>query len=399
MSKKQPAEPGIEAPTRFIPLSIPEVRGNEWKYIKECLDTGWVSSAGSYVNNFEEKVRDYLGSKYAVAVINGTSALHVSLLACDVQPGDEVIVPTLTFIATANAVRYCGAYPVFMDCEPDTLCIDVQKVSDFMNNECQRHRDGYTYNKQTDRRIKAIIPVHVFGHPADMDALLDVSEKNNIDIIEDATESLGSEYNGRKSGSLGKTGCLSFNGNKIITTGGGGMVVTDDATIANTARHLTTQARSDPFEYDHDDIGYNYRLTNIQAAMGVAQMERLDEYVTIKRKNASLYRELLSGLEWVEFLWEKPWARSNFWFYTIKVPGKHKAPLMEHLILKNIQVRPVWKLLHTLPMYRDFQAYVIEKAGEAYDTCINLPCSVGLKDEEIKFVGEQIRYYFKKSPL
>lgn len=378
----------------FIPLSVPEISGNEWKYVKDCLDTGWVSSVGSYVSRFEEMVADYVGAKYAVATVNGTSALHVSLIACGVQPNDEVIVPTLTFIAPVNIIRYCNAYPVFMDCDMDTLCIDVQKITDFIKGECTQQKDGYTYNKKTNRRLKAVIPVHIFGHPVDMDGLIEICTKYNIDIIEDATESLGSEYKGEKTGSSGKTGCFSFNGNKIITTGGGGIIVTDDESIAKRARHLTTQAKSDPFEYDHDEIGYNYRLTNIQAAMGVAQMERLDVFIDIKRRNYSVYKSLFSDIEGVEIFSEKKWAKSNFWFYTIKVSKEHKKPLMEFLLAKDIQVRPIWKLIHTLPMYRDAQSYTIDNAVKVYETCINLPCSVSLQEKDITFVVNNIQNYF-----
>jgi len=378
---------------KTIPLSEPEIIGDEWKYIKDCLDTKWVSSAGEYVSRFEKAVSGYVGAKYAIAAVNGTASLHISLLACGVKPNDEVIVPALTFIAPVNTVRYCGAYPVFVDCNPDTLCVDVQKVNDFINEECEQRDDSYTYNKKSNRRIKAIIPVHVFGHPADMDELIKICEKNNIDIIEDATESLGSEYKGRKTGSFGKAGCFSFNGNKIITAGGGGMIVTDNKKIADRARHLTTQAKKDSFEYDHDEIGFNYRLTNIQAALGVAQMEKLADFISIKRKNAFLYKQLLSGIDEAEFLWEKSGAKSNFWFYTIRVPKTHKKKLINFLLSKDIQVRPVWKLIHSLPMYKKCQAYRIEEAVKAYETCINLPCSVGLKQEEIEFIVNNIKEF------
>lgn len=380
----------------MIPLSEPEISGNEWKYIKECLDAGWVSSAGTYVDKFEKTVAAYVETKYAVATVNGTSALHASLIACSIGPDDEVIVPTLTFIAPVNTVRYCGANPVFMDCTPETLCIDVQKTADFISGRCERRKDGFTYNKKTGRKIKAIIPVHVFGHPADMDGLLEVCGKGNIDIIEDATESLGSEYREKKTGSLGKAGCFSFNGNKIITTGGGGMVVTDDKHLSEKIRHLCTQAKKDPFEYDHDAVGYNYRLTNLQAAMGVAQMERLDDFIAIKRKNASLYRKLLSGIEEIEFLWEADSVKNNFWFYTVRLSKGHKKALMERMLSKNIQVRPIWKLIHTLPMYKDCQVYAINNVVEAYESCINLPCSVGLREEEIEVVVKSIKGYFGK---
>jgi perosamine synthetase len=379
-----------------IPLSEPLISGNEWKYVKDCLDTGWVSSAGGYVNKLEKMTADYVGTKYAVATVNGTSALHVSLIACGIRTDDEVIVPTLTFVAPVNVVRYCGGYPVFMDCDPDTLCMDVQKVSDFLNKGCREGRDGYLYNKKSKRRIKAIIPVHIFGHPAEMDKLIKICKKNNIDIIEDATESLGSEYKGRKTGSFGKIGCFSFNGNKIITTGGGGMVVTDNIKIAKKVRHLSTQAKKDNFEYDHDEIGYNYRLSNMQAAMGLAQMERIQEFVDIKRRNASMYSDLMSGVKGVKFLWENAQVKSNFWFYTIRVPKRHKKKLINYLLSKNIQVRPVWKLIHTLPMYKSAQTYRIENAVKAHETCINLPCSLSLGKKEIEYVAGNIRNYFSR---
>lgn len=378
----------------FIPLSVPEISGNEWRYVKDCLDTGWVSSVGSYVSRFEEMVADYVGAKYAVATVNGTSALHVSLIACGVQPNDEVIVPTLTFIAPVNIIRYCNAYPVFMDCDMDTLCIDVQKITDFIKGECIQQKDGYTYNKKTNRRLKAIIPVHIFGHPVDMDGLIEICTKYNIDIIEDATESLGSEYKGKKTGSFGKVGCFSFNGNKIITTGGGGMLVTNDESLAKRARHLTTQAKSDPFEYDHDEIGFNYRLTNIQAAMGVAQMEKLDDFIFLKRQNVTFYKAKLVCLEDVELFEEQPWAKSNYWFYTVKVAKKHKKPLMDFLLSRGIQVRPVWKLIHTLRMYKDFQTYSVNNSIEAYETCINIPCSVNICEEKIAYVVESMKDFF-----
>jgi perosamine synthetase len=384
---------------KTIPLSEPVISGNEWKYVKECLDTGWVSSVGSYVTSFEEAVANYVGTEYAVATVNGTSALHVSLIVCGVQPNDEVIVPTLTFVAPANVVKYCGAHPIFMDCRADTLCMDVQKIVDFIYKECEQRKDGYTYNKKTNRRIKAIIPVHIFGHPVDMHDLMSICNKYNIDIIEDATESLGSEYKGRKTGSFGKMGCFSFNGNKIITSGGGGMVITNDELCAQKIRHLTTQARIDDFEYDHDDVGYNYRLTNIQAALGVAQMESLDKFIAIKRKNALRYQKLLSNSNGLEVLWEKSWVRSNFWFYTIKVSKGHKKPLVDYLLSKNIQVRPIWKPIQTLPMYKDCQVYKVESAMNIYDTAFNLPCSVSLKENEIDFIVKNIKGYFSSKDM
>jgi len=379
----------------IIPLSEPEISGNEWKYVKECLDTGWVSSVGSYVEKFERVVADYVGSAHGVAVINGTSALHLSMLACGVKADDEVIVPTFTFIAPVNAVRYCGAYPVFMDCDIDTLSMDVNKVVDFIEKECFKHADGFLYNRTSKRRVRAVIPVHIFGHPVDMEALMSIASQNNIAVIEDATESLGSHYKNEETGSLGDIGCFSFNGNKIITSGGGGMVTTNNKALADRVRHLSTQANRNGFEYDHDEVGYNYRLTNIQAAMGVAQMERLDEFVALKRKNAAIYKDLFSGSENVKFMWENTWARSNFWLYNIRVPQSLKKGLIEYLLSVNIRVRPAWKLIHTLQMYKACQAYAVENAVAGYESCISIPCGIKITQEEIRYVSDKILGYMK----
>lgn len=380
-----------------IPLSEPVIRGNEWKYVKDCLDTGWVSSVGSYVNKFEEMMAAYTGTKYAVATTNGTAALHLSLLVSGVKAGDEVLVPTLTFIATANAVRYCGAEPVFFDSNPKTFCLDVRLVHNFLTQECERRTDGFTYNKKTGRRVSVVLPVHIFGHPVDMDPLLALAREYNLRVIEDATESLGSLYKGRKTGSFGDLGCFSFNGNKIITTGGGGMVVTNDETLASRIRHLSTQAKKDPFTSDHDEVGYNYRLTNVLAAIGVAQMEKLDEYVAIKRKNLEQYRALLNDLSAVQLAQEASWAKSNFWFYTLTVPQEHRGPLIKYLTGEQIQVRPIWKLMHTLPMYASSQVYGTGApvAVRIWQTGFNLPCSVNLSEEDIHQVADLIINYFK----
>ena len=378
----------------MIALSEPYINGNEWKYVKECLDTGWVSSVGSYVCKFENMLAEYVGKRYAIAAVNGSAALHASLIACNVERGDEVIVPTLTFIAPVNAVRYCGANPVFMDCDPDTLCLDVNKVAAFVQKHTLVKENGFTYNKKSGRRIKAVIPVHAFGFPVQMDRLVEICGNKNIDIIEDATESLGSLYKGKKTGSFGKLGCFSFNGNKIITTGGGGMVVTDNETLAKRIRHISTQAKLNSIEYDHDEVGYNYRLTNIQAAVGVAQMETLNQYIEAKRKNAALYKKLIEEADMVKFLWEKSEARSNFWFYTIRVGAEHKNPLINYLLSRDIQVRPIWKLMHELPMYRDYEQYAIDNAPDCYERCLNIPCSVNIKREHIQYVVSCINQYF-----
>ncbi|MBT6113361.1 MAG: aminotransferase class I/II-fold pyridoxal phosphate-dependent enzyme, partial [Candidatus Marinimicrobia bacterium] len=262
----------------MIPLSVPYLNGNEWKYIKECLDTNWVSSAGRYVDLFEQKIAEYTGAKYAVACVNGTAALQVSLQLAGVQQGDEVIAPTLTFIAPINAIAYNGASPVFMDAD-DFYNIDPVKIIRFIENET-KFKDGFSYNKSSGNRISAFVPVHVWGNACWLDKLVNICAERNIAIVEDASESLGTRYTrgnfkDKHTGTIGKLGCISFNGNKIITAGGGGMILTDDDELAQKARYLTTQAKDDPIKYLHHEIGYNFRLTNVQAALGVAQLEQL----------------------------------------------------------------------------------------------------------------------------
>ncbi len=255
---------------RDIPLCVPEIGGNEWAYVKECLDTGWVSSVGLFVDRFERQLADFVGAKFAVATVNGTAALHIALLVAGVRPDDEVLVSTLTFIAPANAIRYAGAWPVFIDAEPRYWQMDPEQVENFIERNC-RWAEGILVNRTTGRRVSAVVAVHILGHPVDLDPIVAVCRKYGLAIIEDATESLGARYKGRMVGTLGDIACFSFNGNKLITTGGGGMIVTDNADWARKAKYLTTQAKDDPLEYIHNEIGYNYRLTNLQAAMGCAR--------------------------------------------------------------------------------------------------------------------------------
>ncbi len=377
----------------MIPLSEPTIAGNEWRYVKECLDSGWVSSVGKFVNRFEDGIAKYVHAKHAVAVINGTSALHLSLLTCGLRDNDEVIVPAVTFIAPVNAVSYCGARPVFMDCDK-TLCLDVEKTIHFLKTQTRKGKDGLAHNRKTGRVIKAIIPVHIFGHPVDMKELVSVCHRMKIAVIEDATESLGSTYKGKMTGTIGDVGCLSFNGNKVITTGGGGMVVTNSDKMAKLIRHLSTQAKKDAHLYDHDMIGYNYRLSNIQAAMGVAQMEQLQGFLKRKRGIAETYRKLLDDVTGVKLLWEEPYAKSNFWLNTIRVSAKHHKPLLNFLLNRGIEARPIWKLIHTLPMYKHCQTFEIVNALEAHATCLNLPSSAGLTEKQIQKIIDNIQKYF-----
>src|SRR3989338_11686140 len=378
----------------MIPLSEPTFKGNEWNYIKECLDTGWVSSVGKFVSEFENKVAAYTGARYAIATVNGTAALHVSLVALGIQPHDEIIVPTLTFIAPVNAVTYCNALPLFFDANKDTLCIDVASVQKFLETETTQKNTGYIYNKKTGNRIFGIIPVHIAGHPADMEEILYLSQKYNLTVVEDAAESIGSLYTNKHTGTFGKLGCLSFNCNKIITTGGGGMVLTDDEGLAKMVRHLTTQAKKDGLEYIHDAVGYNYRLTNIQAALGVAQMEQLEGFVEKKRKNFERYQSLLQEIDNISLMQECTGVKSNKWLYTLRVPKEDKNPLIHYLISKDIQVRPVWTPVHTFDMYKNHAAYEIKNAFDIHDTCIHIPSSVDLTHVEIDTVTQEIKKYF-----
>jgi perosamine synthetase len=368
-------------PTSFIPLCEPEIQGREWQYIKECLDTGWVSSVGSFVDRFEKELAAYVGTKQSVATVNGTAALHIALLVAGVQPDDEVLVSSLTFIAPANAIRYVNAWPIFVDAEPEYWQMDPQKVIDFLEQEC-RWINGKLQNKATGRRVKAILPVHILGHPVDIDPILEVARKYDLIVIEDATESLGAKYKDRMVGHLGDIACFSFNGNKIITCGGGGMIVTDNDVWACKAKYLTTQAKDDPLEFIHNEIGYNYRLTNIQAAMGCAQMEKLDKYIAAKRLIAATYTDALKDVPGIIPMREAPWAFSIYWMYTLLVDkvkyGIDSRTLLRRLKAEKIQSRPLWCPVHRNPAHLHCQVYHDEVVDWVNRDALSLPCSVGL---------------------
>jgi perosamine synthetase len=375
----------------FLPLCVPEIRGNEWKYIKECLDTGWVSSVGSFVERFEKEVANFVNAGFGVATVNGTAALHIALQVAGVMPGDEVLVSTLTFIAPVNAIRYTGAFPVFIDAEPNYWQMDPQRVRDFLEKECQWRGDTL-YNRKTSRRVKAILPVHILGHPVDLDPIRELARIYDLPIVEDATESLGASYRGKMVGDLGEIACFSFNGNKIITTGGGGMIITNNEQWARRAKHLTTQAKDDPVEYIHSEIGYNYRLTNLLAAMGCAQMEQLPEFVAAKRRIASMYSKVLEGVQGITPMAEAPWARSTFWLYTILVDrekfGIDSRTLLRKLERSNIQTRPLWQPIHRSKAFADCGSFDCSVADRLNADALSLPSSVGITEDDIQFVLE-----------
>jgi perosamine synthetase len=388
------ATPGIRAEREqsaaagFIPLCVPHLEGSEWDYVRDCLDSNWVSSVGPYVGRFERALADRLGMPHAIATVNGTAALHVALLACGVEADDEVLVSTLTFIAPANAARYCGAWPVFIDVDPATWQMDVGLVERFLRDECTAS-GGQLRNRRTGRRVSAIVPVHILGHPVDIEPLVTLARTYGLKIVEDATESLGSLYKNRPVGTHGDAACFSFNGNKLVTTGGGGMIVTAAPKIAERAYYLTTQAKDDPVEYVHNEIGFNYRLTNIQAAMGCAQLERLDKYIEAKRSIAARYR--LGLPQNLATLSEATWARATFWLYTILVEGIDRRDLLGKLQAQGIQTRPLWQPLHASPAHRGAPAVLSGAADRIHDCALSLPSSVGLSAADQERVIEAIR--------
>jgi perosamine synthetase len=378
-------EPGAPAANGGIPLCVPEIRGNEWKYLKECLDTNFVSSVGPFVDRFERMLADYVGTQHAVATVNGTAALHIALQVSGIQADDEVLVSTLTFIAPANAVRYVDAWPVFIDAEPLYWQMDPEKVRRFVEKDCL-WKNGELRNRATGRRVRAIMPVHILGHPVDMDPILELAAKYGLVVIEDATEGLGAKYKGRMVGHLGHIACFSFNGNKIITTGGGGMLVTDNEQWAARAKYLTTQAKDDPLEYVHKTIGYNYRLTNLQGAMGCAQMELLEDYVAAKRRIAACYASQLSAVPGMAAMKEAAWAFSTFWMFTVLVDpaayGATSRDLLGRLRQGGVQARPLWQPMHISPAHQHESAGNCEVAQKLHETALSLPCSVGLSADQ-----------------
>ncbi|MEM9824613.1 MAG: LegC family aminotransferase [Bacteroidota bacterium] len=379
----------------MIPLSIPHLDGNEWKYVKECLDTGWVSSAGSYVTRFEEMVAEFSGAKYGIAASNGTSGLHMALHVLDVNRDHHVIVPNITFIASANSVAYTGAAPIFIDVDPHTWQMDLDLLERFVEEECRMNDEGACVCQSTGKVVRAIMPVHVLGNMCDMERLQTIVSKKNIDIVEDASESLGSYYKGKHSGNLGKMGVFSFNGNKIITTGGGGVMVTDDEALAKRAKHLTTQAKVNPETYWHDEIGFNYRLVNVLAAMGVAQMEQLPTFIEKKKYIDRVYREKLEGIGDIRFQKVEEYIDSNCWLVTIQ--SREQSQLLEALKAEKIIARPFWTPMNQLPMFTNHIYYTEhDHSRTIHQECLSIPCSVSISDEQLSSVSETITAVFQK---
>lgn len=368
-----------------IPLCVPEIRGNEWEYVKECLDTNWVSSAGAFVERFEARLKAHTGTAHAVACVNGTSAIHLALMAAGVSEGDEVLVSTLTFIAPANAVRYTGAHPVFVDAHPDSWQMDPSLVREFLNG-CIRKRNGDLINPSSGRRVAAILPVHILGHPADLDTLVGLADEYDLNLIEDASESIGARYRGEPVGRFGTVGCFSFNGNKMLTTGGGGMLVTDDPSLAEYARYLSTQAKDDPTAYIHEEVGYNYRLTNIQAAMGCAQLESLDEYVAKKRAIAKRYEDAFGSIDGLELMPEQGDVFHDRWLSAVEIDpqevGIDTHTLSNRFAEASVQTRPLWQPMHESPAHEGAMFLGGDVAKSLHARVLCLPSSVGLSESD-----------------
>ncbi len=367
----------------FVALHEPVFEGNEWEYVKECIDTGWVSPVGSYVDQFEEKIAEYTGVKRVVAVNNGTAALQVSLRLVGVEEEDEVLIPALTFVATANAASYLGAVPHFVDSEWKTLGMNPEKLGNYLDDIAEV-RSGECYNTETDRRIRAVVPMHAFGHPVDLDPLEAVCDQYNLEMVEDAAESLGSFYKEEHTGRRGRCSALSFNGNKTITTGGGGAILTDDEALADRAKHLTKVAKEDHrWEYNHDTVGYNYRLPNINAALGCAQLEQLPSYLERKRELALGYKEAFSEVDRVEFFEEPSFGTSNYWLHAVLLSQDREGrrdDVLARLNDKDLMTRPAWKPMHRLPMYEGCPRMDVSVAETIYRRLINIPSSVFLGD-------------------
>jgi perosamine synthetase len=380
--------------SEVIPLSVPNVGGDEWTYVKECLDTGWVSSAGRFVDRFEEEFASAVGASHAVSTSSGTAALHLALIVQGIESGDEVIMPSLTFIAPANAVRYVGAWPTFVDVDRNYWQLDPDAVERFLRDRCDARSNGL-YNRQTGRRVTAILPVHLLGTPVNMGPIRELAREFGLTVIEDATESLGGSYGAESLGSRSRTACFSFNGNKLITTGGGGMLTTDDELVAKRVKYLSTQAKDDPIEFVHGAVGFNYRLTNVQAALGIAQLERLPEFLETKRRIAGVYTEALKSLPGLSCMEHPPWGNSAFWLYTVVIDpsefGLDSRQLMKALGQAGVESRPLWQPLHLSPALRGAFSDGCDTAEILAARCLSLPCSTGLSDRSQARVIESVR--------
>jgi len=380
---------------KMVLLSVPNIAGNELKYVRECLETGWISSAGSYVDKFEKMVADYVGSKYGVATMNGTAGLHIALLLLGVKENDYVIVSNLTFVASVNAIKYTGADPILIDACPKTWQMDLDLLDEFLSEKTIINDYGDRVLKSDGRVIRTIMPVHIQGNIFDIEKFVNICENYKISFVEDAAEALGSTYKGKSAGTFGKFGVFSFNGNKIISTGGGGVIVTDDSSLAKKAKHITTTAKVDPMLYFHDQTGYNYRLVNVLAAIGVAQMEQLPSFVKKKKLIGDFYREKLACVGDLTFQKVLEHVYHNDWLFTFK--SSKKNALLKYLNTNKIMSRPFWMPMNQLPMYKN--CYYVQKddnCREIHNSSLSIPCSTNITHQELEKVVKTIKTFFKK---
>ena len=381
----------------MIPLSVPKIEGNESKYVLDCLNTGWISSAGSYVNQFEDMVAKYAGAKYGVACMNGTVGLHIAQVLLDITKDDHVIAPNITFIATLNAIKYTGAQPILIDVDINNWQMDLGLLEQYLeqNTEFKTTKSGtYCFDTTTNKRVRAIMPVHVLGNIGNMDRLLSISKKYHLDIIEDSTEALGATFKNKHAGTFGKIGVFSFNGNKIISTGGGGVMVTDDQAIAKKARHLTTQAKISAMDYIHDEIGYNYRLVNVLAAIGVAQMETFNATLQSKASMDRFYRKHLNNIGDIKFQQIPEGTHPNGWLFTFRTSKMRQ--LLAYLNSNGVQARPFWMPMNQLEMFKkDIYITNANVSATVYDTSISIPSSTGITNKQLQTVVETIKAFYK----
>jgi perosamine synthetase len=366
--------------SKLVPLHAPVFIGKEKEYLSNCIESTYVSYLGEYVTKFEQEIAKFTGIKYAVATVNGTCALQIALQVCGVKPGDEVLTQALTFVATANAISHTAATPVFIDSDRQTLGMSPEKLEEFLVENTYNDNNGFRINIKTGKRISACVPVHVFGHPVRIDKIVEICKKCNIFLVEDAAESLGSYYKGNHTGLFGEAAILSFNGNKIITSGGGGMILTSDESLAEKARHLTTTAKvAHPYEFYHDEVGYNYRMTNITAALGLAQMENILLFLRNKRELAIIYSDFFKELG-ISFITEPPDSKSNYWLNTILLNDRDDRDNFLNFSHQNkVMCRPAWMLMNELPMYRNCTTTNLENARYLQDRMVNIPSSVRIK--------------------
>ncbi len=384
----------------FIPLCGPHIGGNEWEYVKECLDTHWVSYVGSFVDRFENDLAKVTGTQHCVATNSGTSALHLALILFGVEPESEVIMPAISFVSPANAIRYCGAWPTFIDVDPATWQIDLNKLTDFLENGCERNRSGKLINRQTGRYISALLPVHLFGGMVEVQPIADLAARFELPLIEDAAECLGATYRGRPIAApiegldpKQRIVITSFNGNKIVTTGGGGALMCDDQQTAARAKHISTTAKTDPVEFHHDVVGYNYRLSNVLAAIGVGQLELLDQYIQKKQNIAHRYEKAFAEVEGIEIAPEVESVESTYWMYTVRINGKSRK-LVDWLLERNVLVRPIWYPVARLPEFENnCFSYAVEFSEQLYQSAISIPCSVALEEKQQSWVIDLIKQW------